>query len=143
MTASITTRPRAAAPTGADELVERILAEYEPLLRHARRAMASVWQDRRVSKSALHVLFQLQLHGDLPMSRIAALIEVSLPNATGIVTRMEACGLVERVRDARDRRLVLVRATDQGREAVREVEAVRRDQMRDRKSTRLNSSHRT
>ena len=78
MTASITTRPRAAAPTGADELVERILAEYEPLVRHARRAMASVWQDRRISKSALHVLFQLQLHGDLPMSRIAALIEVSL-----------------------------------------------------------------
>lgn len=129
MNGSIATRPSADAAT-ADDVVERILAEYEPMVRRARRAMAGVWQDRRVSKSGLVILFQLQLHGDLPMSRLASLLDVSLPSLTGIVSRMEEHGLVERVRDGRDRRIVLVRATEQGHEAVREVEAVRRDQMR-------------
>ena len=111
-------------------MVDRIVAEYEPLVAWQRRAMAGIWHDRRVSKTALFVLMQLEMHGPVSMSRLAGLLGVGLPNMTGIVTRMEEHGLVERVRDDRDRRVVLVRATARGSEMVEELEAIRQQHLR-------------
>ena len=62
-----------------------------------------------MSMTHMHVMWLLQHHGDLSMSRLAELLDVSLSNATGIVDRMEERGLVERVRVPDDRRVVLVR----------------------------------
>ena len=62
-----------------------------------------------VSMTHMHVMWLLQHHGDLTMSRLADLMDVSLSNATGIVDRMEERGLVERGRVPDDRRVVLVR----------------------------------
>jgi len=66
----------------------------------------------------------LQAEGDLSMSRLAEALDASLPSATGIVTRMEERGLVERVRDAADRRVVHVRSTARGRQITDELELV-------------------
>lgn len=112
------------------DLVERIVAEYEPIVARTRRVLAGVWHDRKVSKTTLFVLMQLELHGPIPMSRLAGLLDAGLPNVTGIVTRMEELELVERVRDDRDRRVVLVRATPRGSEMVQELEAIRRQYLR-------------
>jgi DNA-binding MarR family transcriptional regulator len=60
------------------------------------------------------------------MSQLAELLDLALPNATGIVTRMEEHGLVSRTRDETDRRLVLVRLTDRGRQLIEEREFMRR-----------------
>ena len=60
----------------------------------------------RVSMTHLHILSMLDHHGELPMSRLADLLDVSLSNATGLIDRMEERGLVERVRDPDDRRVV-------------------------------------
>jgi DNA-binding MarR family transcriptional regulator len=72
----------------------------------------------------------LDHHGPLPMSRLAALVDVSVSNMTGIVDRLEQFGMVERVRDDRDRRLVLVRATPIGASRCEEVEGLRRAHLR-------------
>jgi DNA-binding MarR family transcriptional regulator len=92
--------------------------------------MGRVWQDRSVSKLNLHVLMLLSSRGPMPMSRLAALADVSLPSLTGIVDRMEERGLAERVRDERDRRVVVVQVTDRGRTSCEEFEAVPRETMR-------------
>lgn len=113
-----------------DPLVDAIVAEYEPLVARTRRVMAGIWHDRRVSKTAMVVLLHLDAHGPIPMSRLAGLLDVGLPNATGIVTRMEELGYVERTRDERDRRVVLVRATARGRELTEELEDLRRRNLR-------------
>ena len=75
----------------------------------------------------MHVMWLLQHHGDVPMSRMAELLDVSFSNATGIVDRMEERGLVERVRVPDDRRVVLVRIAPGGIEALEEIEAVKQD----------------
>jgi DNA-binding MarR family transcriptional regulator len=82
-----------------------------------------------VSMTHMHVMWLLQHHGDLPMSRMAEFLDVSLSNATGIVDRMEERGLVERVRVPDDRRVVLVRIAPGGIQALEEIEAVKQDRL--------------
>src|SRR3954453_19900734 len=60
-----------------------------------------------VSMTHMHVMWLLQHHGELSMSRLAELLDVSFSNATGIVDRMEERGLGERLRVPDDRRIVL------------------------------------
>ena len=60
------------------------------------------------------------------MSRLAESLDVSLPNVTGLVDRMVEHGLVERVRDDDDRRVVTVAPTAAGRATVEEIDLVRR-----------------
>lgn len=115
---------------GEDDLIDAIVAEYEPIVARTRRASAGIWHDRKVSKTTLFVLMQLEMHGPISMSRLAGLLDAGLPNMTGIVARMEELGFVERVRDDHDRRVVLVRATARGTETVQELEVIRRRQLR-------------
>ena len=82
-----------------------------------------------VSMTHMHVMWLLEHHGDLPMSRMADLLDVSFSNATGIVDRMEERGLVERVRVPDDRRVVLVRMAPSGVQALEEIEAVKKDRL--------------
>jgi DNA-binding MarR family transcriptional regulator len=114
--------------TTEDDL-DAVLAELEPVMARTRRLMSGIWLDRTLSKTNLFVLMLLDGHGPVSMSRLAGLLGASLPNATGIVTRMEELGYVERIRDERDRRVVLVRSTAKGREIVQELEALRRQHL--------------
>lgn len=78
-----------------------------------------------VSMSQLHVMHMLEGHGELPMSRLAEMLDVSLSAATGLVDRVEERGFVERIRVPSDRRIVLVRITPAGRQMIDDVEVLR------------------
>jgi DNA-binding MarR family transcriptional regulator len=75
-----------------------------------------------ISMSQLHVMHLLERHGELAMSRLAEVLDVSLSAATGLVDRVVERGFVERVRVPSDRRVVLVRITDAGRKMLEDVE---------------------
>jgi DNA-binding MarR family transcriptional regulator len=113
-----------------EDLIDQAIAEFEPVIAFQRGRMRRIWQDRTVSKLNLQLLMLLSNHGAMPMSRLAAFADVSLPNLSGIIDRMEERGLVERVRDEHDRRVVLVRTTAKGRSSCEELEALPRDTMR-------------
>ena len=116
--------------TTDDAVIESIVRALDPMMAYQRKAMLRVWQDKSVSKLHMFVLTLLENHGPLTMSRLAALGDVSVSNLTGIVDRMEQHGLVERVRDDRDRRLVLVRATADGVSRCEDMDGLRREQLR-------------
>jgi DNA-binding MarR family transcriptional regulator len=82
-----------------------------------------------VSMTHMHVMWLLEHHGDLPMSRLAELLDISDSNATCIVDRMEERGLVERVRVPDDRRVVRVRIASGGRTALEQTEALKQDRL--------------
>jgi DNA-binding MarR family transcriptional regulator len=113
-------------PVAAPDLVEEILDQLEPLIARQRRAVAREGCLRAISSTQLHVLFTLMSNGPSTMSHLAELLDVSLPNVTGLVDRMVDHGLVERGRDSEDRRVVTVSTTAAGRAQVEEIDLVRR-----------------
>ncbi|MDQ3870055.1 MAG: MarR family transcriptional regulator [Chloroflexota bacterium] len=110
----------------ARTLVDEIVAELAPFIARRQRFMARQWCRQAVSMTHLHVLLLLETEGPLTMGRLAEHLDASLPSVTGIVTRMEERGLVQRTHGEDDRRLVLVRLTDTGRAALEETDFLRR-----------------
>lgn len=103
--------------------------ELEPLLAGERASFASHCHGRSISMAHLHLMTVLATNGPQSMGWVAERLGTGLPTATGLVTRMEERGLVERVRDADDRRVVLVRLTDTGAGELSELQATRRRRM--------------
>jgi DNA-binding MarR family transcriptional regulator len=109
------------------ELVDRIMAEFHVFTRELRCVGTERLVKAGVSMTNLHVMGLLSHHGEMPMSKLADLLDVSLSNATGLIDRMEERGFVERIRVPDDRRVVLVRLTHRGASTLEEAEIVRRD----------------
>ena len=118
------------APTAPDqELVVQIMARFREAFRELRCAGSERMLRAGVSMTNLHLLSMIERHGELTMSRIADLLDVSFSNATGLVDRIEERGLVERIRDPDDRRVVRVRLTEAGVRQLREVDLIKDDMM--------------
>ena len=115
---------------GSPASVEAILTEVSSWVRDLRCASMGRLVQGNVSLSHMHVLWLLQHHGAMTMSRVAELLDVSLSNATGIIDRMEEKGLIERVRVPDDRRLVLVRPGTAGLKALVQSETSKREGLR-------------
>jgi DNA-binding MarR family transcriptional regulator len=77
-----------------------------------------------------HTLMWLGWDGRLTMGEIAQRGNVTEKTITGVVDRLEAAGLVQRVRDEKDRRVVHVELTAQGRKAFEEIRAFMRAKFR-------------
>lgn len=113
------------AATHAGEIIEALA----PLLAHHRQRWAARCQAHGLSIIGFQVLALLEMHGAMPMSRLAEELDVALPNATGIIGRMAEREIVQRRHDDVDRRMVLVSLTDEGRRLIDEIEAGRRERM--------------
>jgi len=111
-------------------MTDQILSEIENGLAQQRHKWAAQCQAHGLSMTHFHILAILEAEGPTPMSRLADQLGVAFSNLTGIVSRMEERGIVERVHDAEDRRVVLAQLTPVGREVVHKVEATRLEHMR-------------
>lgn len=123
---TLTTRQASVGTDPVDDIIAGVRA--------ALREMKCIGSERIVraglSMSTWHVLVMLERHGDMSMSRLADLLDISLSNATGVIDRMEERGLVERVRVPDDRRVVLVHVSDEGRRLLNEVEVLGDEMLR-------------
>jgi DNA-binding MarR family transcriptional regulator len=128
-TSTLETSP-AVAGVSSDPLVDSIVAEIHRMIGSLRCAGTGRMVKAGISMTHLHILWVLDHHGELPMSRLAELLDVSLSNATGLIDRMEERHLVERVRVPDDRRIVIVRASAEGARIRDEIEALKQDRMR-------------
>ena len=119
------------SPGGADsDAIEAVVSELHQMIGSLRCAGTGRMVKAGISMTHLHILWVLEHHGDLTMTRLAELLDVSLSNATGLIDRMEERGLVERDRVASDRRVVIVRASADGARIRDEIEALKQDRMR-------------
>jgi DNA-binding MarR family transcriptional regulator len=106
-----------------------LLDELGPIIAGERAAFAHRCHTRSISMTHLLLMTLLETHGPLPMSRVAELLGCGLPTATGIVSRMEERGLVERQHDNEDRRVVTLRLSTGGAAEIRELQLSRRERM--------------
>ena len=111
------------------ELINQIVAGTAVIAGHRRCAAARRLHQQGISMAHLQTLWILQESGPMSMTHLADVLGVAVPNATGIVDRMEQRGLVVRVRDDADRRVVTVRPTDAGELATEEVDGWRSDML--------------
>lgn len=116
-------------PVAPDDRVHDIVEAIAPLFAHHRQRWAARCHAQGISILGFGVLSLLDMHEALPMSHLAEELDVALPNATGIINRLEERGLVARRDDPSDRRVVLVEMTEHGRRLIEEMEAGRRERM--------------
>jgi DNA-binding MarR family transcriptional regulator len=112
------------------ELTDAIIAQLRASLRELRCMSGDRMRRSDVSFTHFHIVSMLDRHGEMPMSRLADMLDVSLSNTSGVIDRLEERGLVERLRVPDDRRVVLVRATDAGRRMLAEVEVLKDEMLR-------------
>jgi DNA-binding MarR family transcriptional regulator len=84
------------------------------------------WHQGSVSLVHLNVLTLLEASGPMPMGRLAEQLDISVASMTGVIDRMEARGIVERRRDSKDRRVILVQPAKGGRKLIQDIGKRRR-----------------
>jgi DNA-binding MarR family transcriptional regulator len=118
------------AVTPSDDPYGPIIADFRAAMNQVKCASSERLVRMGISMAQLHILYTLQRGGEMPMSRLAESLHVSLSNATGLIDRIEERGFIERTRVAEDRRVVLIRVTEAGRRMLEEVDAVSTDLLR-------------
>ncbi|HWD78294.1 MAG TPA: MarR family transcriptional regulator, partial [Kribbella sp.] len=103
----------------ADVLIALRFAE-----RAARKAVAEELAGTELHTGQELVLAKLLHHGSLPVARLAKVLDVEVPTATKTTQRMEAAGLVRRVKSATDARQVGIELTDRGVELAHTIQEV-------------------
>jgi DNA-binding MarR family transcriptional regulator len=106
-----------------------IIAQFRAAMRELKCLGGERMRRTGLNLTHSHILAMLDRHGEMPISRLAESLDVSLSNASGIVARLEDRGLVERVRVPDDRRIVLVRPTEAGRATLARLDVLRDELM--------------
>jgi DNA-binding MarR family transcriptional regulator len=116
--------------TIADDPYGPIIADFRAAMNQVKCASSERLVRMGISMAQVHIMYTLQRGGEMPMSRLADVLQVSLSNATGLIDRIEERGFVERTRVPEDRRVVMIRVTDAGRRMLEEVDAISSDLLR-------------
>jgi len=98
----------------ADGFMDSIPVFFKRVIRGATQPSARSFDPSRM------VLKMVQMHGPLPMSMIGGHMGVSKPYMTALVDELIDEGLVERVPDPGDRRVVNVRITEDGKAEIKD-----------------------
>jgi DNA-binding MarR family transcriptional regulator len=75
-------------------------------------------QGSELSHAQFELLIELDERGELPAGELAAAARLTPATVTQMLDHLAVCGHVERVRSPTDRRVVVSRLTDQGREKI-------------------------
>lgn len=113
--------------------VDRHVAEIEDLL----RSMGTILKKRGrdilmnfdITPPQHDALLVLREFGELTMGELCQKMYLACSTATDLIDRMERNGLIERVRDKTDRRVIRLRVLPKGAEVVDEVLEARRGYM--------------
>jgi len=120
------TAPAAAAPAGRATRADarRLHGLVVALMRRRslRDPISASCAERHLSAPQVHTLLALGHEGALPMGDLARRAGVTEKTATGLVDRLERDGLVQRARDAADRRVVHVNLTAAGAALARRMD---------------------
>ena len=108
-----------------DSLSERFVEAMQRMSGRMRPQSHSGWADLDLTMRQARTLFHLS-EGPRRMREIAAFLGTGMPSATSMIDRLVKKGLVRRIEDATDRRVVACELTGDGMEAVERFWSMRR-----------------
>lgn len=97
---------------------DRALIAYVRAVILAEPLQLAILEKYGVRLAGLRALRVLRDLGTVPISRFAEAIEIPRSTATGVVDRLVERGVIERVSDAVDRRMINIRVTPRGLAAL-------------------------
>jgi DNA-binding MarR family transcriptional regulator len=100
------------------EEIRDILRLQDELVRYRALWDAAPWLELDMSTPQLKALLLISEEEGIRMRELARRLGGSFSNATVLVDRLVDRGLVERMADPQDRRVVLVRAADEGQRLI-------------------------
>lgn len=104
------------------ESISDKLFQVMPLLRKRMLRVDGVQSEYGIPFSHVQVLAMLEGPGSMSVSEISRRFGIAKPNITPLVDRLIGAGLVERVRNKTDRRVVDVYILDAGRQKLKEIQ---------------------
>jgi DNA-binding MarR family transcriptional regulator len=107
------------APEVTPDPVREIFYQIRRLMQAEELYTKELNKTYQVSVPQLSCILALYEHGPLPPSQIAKHIMVKSSTVTGIIDRLEQKGLVCRLRDSSDRRVINIQITERGKELAR------------------------
>ncbi|KXG77184.1 MarR family winged helix-turn-helix transcriptional regulator [Thermotalea metallivorans] len=106
------------------------IVEIERLLRWVctsiKRKGRDILADFEITPPQFDALLQLIKYGDLTIGELSSKMFLACSTITDLIDRMEKNGLVERIRDTKDRRVVRISVLDKGHKLIEEVLDTRR-----------------
>ncbi len=99
--------------------------ELRPVLLRLSRELRQETEDLGVTSRQVTLLWLIRSHPGLSLKELADQERISAPALSGHVDRLEAAGLIERVRDEGDRRRVGLDLTEEGTRVLKNVRARR------------------
>ncbi len=103
------------------DTVKQVLRLQDELIHHRAVLDASPWLDLNMSTPQLKALLLISEEDSIRMRELARKLGGSFSNATVLVDRLVERGLVERMMEPQDRRVVLVRATEEGGHLIEQL----------------------
>ncbi len=100
-----------------------------PLLTRGELLYSRYSSESQLSRAQLSIMMTLDALGPCRISQLAEAEAIRMPTASNAVHHLETAGMVERIRDNRDRRGVWVELTEQGRAELHRVSDERDQQM--------------
>jgi len=101
------------------DLVKEIVYQIRRLIQARELYTKELNKNYSVTAAQLNCLLALHEEGSLSPSRIAKIIMVKSSTVTGIIDRLEQKGLVERLRNSPDRRVVTIQLTGAGKKMAK------------------------
>jgi DNA-binding MarR family transcriptional regulator len=107
------------------ELSEELILDIEHLLREMsvliKRKGRDILNHFPITPPQFTALLWLNQEGDMTIGELSQKMYLACSTMTDLIDRMEKNGVVERVRDARDRRVVRVHMLERGKRIIRDV----------------------
>ena len=111
------------------ELIEEIIELQRHVDRDWRQYELEVWMRLHLGMGQLKSLFFISNRGTTSLSKLAAALEVTPTNTTGIVDRLLEKELITRTESPDDRRVLLLRITPRGEQLVADLRQKRKERM--------------
>jgi MarR family transcriptional regulator, organic hydroperoxide resistance regulator len=112
----MTQKEAAASRSNTEESMRQIVMKIIHIMRNIRSSGADANLDVELSYPQILVMYVLLETGPATMTQVAEWLKISHGVATRTVDRLVDKGIVERERADSDRRVVVVRLSDEGRE---------------------------
>jgi DNA-binding MarR family transcriptional regulator len=113
-----------------EELIQQIIELRRRVNRVIRDRTLDSWVKLSLTIPQLKSLFYVSQHGKVNISGLASGIRVTPANVTGIVDRLVEQGLLTRMPDPDDRRVLWLEVTNKGKTLVNDLREGRAKEMR-------------